>query len=83
MTKYKFYVDKDPTRTVSLRSKKTGRMRGRRKAKKGEKSDQILNIRVKSPQAVSGQIFGFLPKGKKRIPVKASKKARAHVRRRL
>jgi hypothetical protein len=77
---YKFYVDPDPTRTKYLQNPKTGKMRGRRRAKKGERSDQILNIRASQPEEISGQIFGFLPEGKKRIPVKGSSHSRAHTR---
>jgi hypothetical protein len=80
---YRFYVDKDPTGTIYLQSKTTGKLRGRRVAKKGEKSDKILNIRVKEPGEASGQIYGFLPAGKKTIPVKADSNKRATLRRSL
>lgn len=74
-----FYVDKDPTRTRFLMDRKTGLLEGRRLVKKGERSDNILNIREKS----SGEIYGFLPKGITRFPVKASNTSRGHLRRRL
>lgn len=78
--KYKLYVDHDPTRTVALQSKKTGRFYGRRTARKGEKSDKILNIRVREPESESGQVRGFLPAGKTRIPVKGNARARGYSR---
>lgn len=77
---YRFYADPDPTRTKFLMDKQTGKLKGRRLAKKGERSDQLLNIRVKKPSEASGQIFGFLPSGVTRIPVKASSTSRATTR---
>lgn len=78
--KRKFYVDKDPTRTIYIQAKKTGKLKGRRLARKGEKSDKILNIRVKSPEEESGQIYGFLPSGRKTISVKGSGRSRGYSR---
>lgn len=79
---YVYYVDPDKTRTVAIRGS-GGKFLGRRSAKPKERSDQIFNVRVKSPKEASGQFRGFLPSGVKRIPVKASNRSRATVRRRL
>lgn len=75
ISKKLLYVDKD-FRTRSVQNPVTGKMKGRKRVP--GRGDSTAIFRVKSgPRA--GQIFGRT----KKIPVRASKKKRAHVRRRL
>jgi hypothetical protein len=76
MVKRKLYVDKGPTRTVYLQDKSTGQLEGRRLIKKNERQDKILNLREEG----TGRIFGFLPEGRKTIPVKGSNERRGYTR---
>jgi hypothetical protein len=70
------YVDKDYG-TRSIQHPKTGKMLGR-KSVRGV-GDRTAVRRVKKGHPMSGQIMGRTAP----IKIRASKKARAHVRRRL
>ena len=75
-TIYRLYPDMNDKGTLAIRNKKTGKFRGRRVVKKGERSDRTFPLRVKSPPEFSGEILGR----SESIPVKGSVRARGYVR---
>ena len=70
------YVDKD-FKTRATRSKKTGRLTGRKKVRGRGDSTAVLRAKKSSPSA--GHIFGRT----KPIRVRSSKKRKGTIRRRL
>ena len=74
--KYRLYPDTNDKGTLAIRNKKTGKFRGRRVIRKGEKSDRTFPLRVKSPTEFSGQILGR----SEPISVKGSVRARGYTR---
>ena len=77
------YADKDDTQTVALRNSKTGRLRGRRVVKKNEVGDFTFPRRVRGGKKGSKKYGGFILGRTPPIKVRASKKRRGTIRRRI
>ncbi len=76
------YIDRDDTQTIALQAK-SGRMIGRRRVKKGEKGDRTFPRRVRGGEKGSKKYGGWILGRSQPIKVRAGKKARGTVRRRI
>ena len=76
------YTDIDDTQTIALQGK-DGRMRGRRRVKKGERGDRTFPRRVRGGEKGSQKYGGLIMGRSPPIKVRASKTRRGTIRRKL